>query len=261
MSTNKNYDKILTSVLALNSDENKAKKVASVLDSKETLSLAVSGKIASGKDTVASKVIEKLNLDSQHFAFARPLKNEIDMILNALREDGKKSKPESFVKLMNISDSLAEKSHALTKACLDEDTDVTSYTRLKSIRTLTVFWANDVRRSVDNLYWVRACANEMFESIIENHHVHLTDLRYKDEKEVLSNLGFITARIDISEKTQKERLMSRDGLEPDPNVLASIAEVDLDECTDFSLRINNDGALETTVNKLTNYCKSASYFI
>jgi hypothetical protein len=214
---------------------------ANIMSSKSTL-VCFSGKLASGKDTMARLVFEALDIaedDQVSFGLATALRREVDEILSILRQGqslGKSS--EAVAERMGVPLKDAE----MVTVILWEarESDASSYTRRDDIRRMLQFWGTDVRRARYPTYWVDACLDSVASVASEGHSVAITDVRFPNEERELRRAGFFSVRLDVSDDVQAARLGARDGL-----VLAGAgdhsSETALDDWNEFSFRVGNDG--------------------
>lgn len=243
------YDDALRTALKLGVSEDLAIAGIDNIISGNTALVAFSGKIASGKDTVAPLVMQELTTVSNQDAFAGAAKKELDVIFSVVKSENR-SRVKTVQELMGVSLEEATTAVDLASKALMLDPDARGAGRTKEIRTLNIFWGNAVRRGQDPQYWIKKAIQSSFQSLANNVSVFVTDTRYINEAQALLALGAPLIRIDVSPKVQRQRLMGRDGLEPDPAVVNSVTEVQLDDFSDFFYRANNDGPLQDTVRNI-----------
>lgn len=226
--------------------------------------LVVSGKMGSGKDTVAPLLLAELGHPvAEHQYYALPLKNQTDDIFAFLRSG---FSVEEFPALM-----ARDRSAAAAALCrefdlplpaaeffagdvLDEvraDPTLHSRSRADIVRLVLQYLGTDVRRAQDPNYWVKLALRPAIEQIADGASVYFTDARFPNEVSVATSLGALTVRLDVSPMVQLSRLSARDGLTEVPvDRLLHESELALDYYTGFDIRINNDGALEQTLATL-----------
>lgn len=221
----------------------------------ELFSLLVSGWIASGKDSVAPAVMMRLGIgDAEHVYFALPLKAEIDELLVML----------SAVSDTNPDPTIAEVARrfevplqqaaaavgALWAATRRAGHGLTARTRTPEMRFVLQYWGTEVRRAQDPDYWVKRALPPALAAMAEGRSVYGTDARYLNEVLGGRGVGFTLARLDITRETQRQRLLARDGVEPDIATLYHTSETALDDWDGFDLRVDNNGAMGPTVEAI-----------
>lgn len=211
--------------------------------------LVVSGRLASGKDTVAAAVMEALGrTDSVQISFATALREEIKVMLDIVK---------AAADLDAAIDSVAtwagvhrEEAVATTTALWDalaSNPAITPYTRTKEMRTALQTWGTDVRRKTDDAYWVKQGARAAFTALAAGHPVHITDARFVNEVEIAQGMGFWAVRLEVDLDVRARRLWDRDQLEIDPAAETHPSEEQLENFLGFDHRVSNNGPLEKTV--------------
>lgn len=166
------------------------------------MKIALSGKIGSGKDTVSDMIIEMSDKNIEKTAFAKKLKQIVAILTGVdyeltLFQEGKNSRIERF------------------------DTTIGDM--------LQVIGTDVMRDNFDKDVWIKA----LLSSIDENKNYIISDLRFKNEADILKKEGFVLIRVnrtDNTVSTSRNREHS--------------SETDLDDYTQFDYVINNDGSLE-----------------
>lgn len=211
--------------------------------------LAVSGKLASGKDTVAPAVLSRLAVPSiEHLFFARPLKAEFSEILSIFRST--ESPVGACARLtdeMQIPDDAAVRLASMLFEFANENPDLDAYDRTPEIRLGLQYLGTDVRRSQDPEWWVKRAVAEAITATSQSRSIYYTDLRFPNEVTGAALAGCYVVRIDVSPETQAARLMGRDGLTVDPTASQHPSEIVLDDFEGFHLRVSNDGPIEEPV--------------
>ena len=96
------YEEYENVLLGFGIDKILAEKAAYVLSSNPPLLIATSGKLASGKDTIALEFVKALGVNDQHhLSFAAPLKDEAQEVLDAIRASA--SPTEAIEKIMEFN--------------------------------------------------------------------------------------------------------------------------------------------------------------
>lgn len=222
-----------------------------------TVALAVSGKLASGKDSLAPAVFDALGVTGrEHHYFAKPLKDELDTLIDAMRRwclehAGDGLTPFARGRLAGrVSEWFAmpvEKAGFFTGGLLTgalADPSLHGRSRTPEVRRALQYLGTDVRRAQDPDYWVKLALNPTVEALANGASVYFTDARFPNEIVGSAAFAATTLRLDITADTQRERLLSRDGLLPDPTALNHESETALDDYRGFDIRIDNNGTFE-----------------
>jgi hypothetical protein len=236
-----------------------ARRAAQHLTDGSALLLVVSGKLASGKDTVAPLVMSALGAhDPVHQSYAAVLKDEMDAILTAMRTWHRRTRPAALTPGIRrqVAVLLAEQfsmpvEHAayFTGDLLDQvltSARVHSRSRTPAMRRALQLLGTEVRRSQDEDYWVRRALAPAVTSIADGRSVYFTDARFPNEVRGAGSLGGLSLRLDITAATQRARLSSRDGAVLDAAALVHASETSLDDFDEFDVRIDNEGPLDGT---------------
>jgi hypothetical protein len=216
--------------------------------------LGFSGKLASGKDSVAAGVVSNLGLtETLHLSFAHALKEEVDETLRFARE----GRIDVIMETMHLTDRDAVGQYvALVRAALDEQPDVDARTRTPGIRRVLQFWGTEIRRAQQFDYWVCKAAVEAMTAAANGRHVFYTDGRFPNEISASQQLGFLVVRLEVSPEVQAMRLAQRDGLRPDPASLIHPSEIALDDYRGFDLVTSNEGSFDATVGYVSEWVRS-----
>ena len=226
------------------------------LASGQAAGIAFSGKLASGKDTVAPLLLARLGVtDPAWVGFSHPLKQEITeligIVLHAAFVLRRKGAPDAAELIMERFDVDADSARTVTELLWDElrkdGTRLTGWSRTETIRTVLQFWGTEVRRAADPLFWVRKAACQVYDMLANGRHVQITDLRFMNEAVAANNAGLVTVRVDVTPETQRTRLRTRDALQVTAGTAEHPSETELDSFDRFTVRVSNDGPLEETV--------------
>lgn len=246
-------------------DEKLAEAAASVLERGEVVLLATTGKLASGKDTIAPIVMEQLVNEGGevfHLSFAAALKDEVNEVIGVIRSVERDCR-------FNLSQILSFRGLSFRKAMaadlissvfgidvvkarfmvatlyevVNSNLELTSRDRTKEIRTALQYWGSDVRREIDYLWWVKLSVMAAAKKIAAGVNIMITDVRFPNEVEACQKIGFLAIRLNVTDTTQRDRLFARDGLEPDPAALTHVSETALDEFEGFDIVLDNNGSI------------------
>lgn len=213
--------------------------------------LVVSGRLASGKDTVAEAVMHRLGRqDAVRVSFATPLRKEVDELIAAIRETGADAAVETVARVGGITTEKARYTAELLCQALAANPDVHSHVRTREIRLALQEWGTDVRRSADSEYWVKQAMRQVVELLAEQRPVYVTDARFPNEVAAARNLGFLAVRLEVDLPIRAARLKARDGLDIDPAAENHPSEMELENYTGFDLWVDNSGDLDTTVTNV-----------
>ena len=237
--------------LWIGANETVARQAASrVVSDPALVLLGINGWLASGKDSVAPSVLAELGVrDAGHVFYARALKDELDLIIAVVADASVPETAERTVSAM--FDVPAPHAHHMV-TLLWQPTHSgglrpTAYSRTDEVRLALQYLGTDIRRAQDPDYWVKRTLLPVVSSLAEGRPLFATDVRFANEVTGSQQLGFRVVRLDITRETQRQRLLARDGLEPDPKALYHASETALDDYAGFDLRIDNDGELRDTV--------------
>lgn len=215
--------------------------------------LALNGKLASGKDTVAPAVLSRLGAaNPQHLSYATWLKNEIDLVVAAITvSDSPQSAAAQVAQSMGVESADAGfVTGVLWQATRRSGHGLTARSRTPEMRLVLQYWGTEVRRKQDDNYWVKRALRDAVASIAHGNSVYFTDVRFPNEVEWAQRLGFPVIRLEVDHETQRQRHVHRDGSEPDAQALRHPSETSLDGYEGFDAVIDNSGALAETVEAI-----------
>ena len=247
---------IIKSALSFGVDEETASIAAGRILSREVLMLGFSGKLASGKDSVALGVVSALKLEPVvHMSFAQPLKEEVNQAISLVRDRSISEAREILcVKDSGIFDNFV----TLLSLALQETPRATSMTRTAGMRRVLQFWGTEVRRAEKDDYWVSKAVVSALNYAANGKNLFYTDGRFPNEILGPQSVGFMVIRLEVSPEVQAERLASRDGLIPDPLSLVHSSETALDGYLGFDLVTDNEGKFEDTVELVSSWILAQS---
>ncbi|MFM7087996.1 MAG: hypothetical protein ACKOW9_00465 [Candidatus Paceibacterota bacterium] len=226
--------------------------------------LAVSGKMASGKDAVAALALEKAGYTSAiKVNIADQIRAELDQLLKINQE----SMQNSNMYLNALLSAVQEENKAEGKALLERinqlliiknltEPELKSSDRTNITRALLQDLGR-LHRLADAEIWIRRHNNKALEYSLTGDVVLTTDVREPAEVLALSRAGFVIARILVSTATQLSRIKSRDNIIVTPETLNHPNELALDnpdqkviDC--FDVVISNDADIESAANSVAN---------
>lgn len=194
------------------------------------VNLAISGKMGSGKSTVAGFLRDRFGY--QVVSLATPI-YEIGTSI-AHKDLDRLQDLISCYNLHLASDHLISLFEEHRFYFFDKNEDGT-LKKTDMFRGLLQRIGNTVRNSCGERIWAIILLEEIGK---KSEHFVCDDVRSVVEKELLASNGFRTIRLDVSDTVQKHRLYKKYGY-VDAEKLMHSTETDLDEGT-FDLRINTD---------------------
>lgn len=175
---------------------------------------ALSGKIASGKDTYAQRLKEHYS-PAVVRSFSAPLKSEIQLALNSPEWARGLPLPERTRELVDIVRCERDKGVAHG----EHDSS--------SMRLLLQSWGTDFRRAEDPDYFVRKLLSRVEKDLSRGLYVVVSDCRFRNELSALRDRGAITIRLSVSEEEQRGRSAGR-GSDFSAQIASHASENDLD---------------------------------
>ena len=222
------------------------------LQSGRVVAAVFSGKMASGKDTVAEEIAKHLVNHGLPAAVVHrtsdPIRAELDEAIAliesaASQDDAVTSLVEKMNLLTPVAQHLVDELYDLTRTMKINASDRTDLNR-----HLLQYLADAGRRAVDPGYWIKQFFARMVETLANGSSAFLTGGRYPNEIGPAQSLGMMTIRLDVSRAVQEQRLTGRDGLRPNPELLENPNECALDDFVGFNLVISNEGELHVAVD-------------
>ena len=251
------HDIFMQRAAKANADSSVAAAAAEQILSGNVIGLALSGKLASGKDTVAPAALSRIGVATmEHMFFARPIKDEFNGILRTMR-----AAPSAVAAQAAVADQFdlpVEAAGRLVDLIRDQavaNPDLRSTDRTPEMRAALQYIGTDVRRQQDPDWWVNISLRSALDVLAEGRSVFFTDTRFPNEAEAVRDIGFTVVRLDITDETQRTRLADRDGLAPDPAAVNHPSETALDNYNGFDVRISNDGPIEHAIAATINAIK------
>lgn len=213
----------------------------------QAILLVMSGKMGSGKDVLAPITMEKLGYyNAQHMYYADALKNEIDTIITNIRENNYNVDELAF-----MTETSTDQVSELLKILGPVDHTTHSRQRTQQMRAVLQYWGTGVRRSIDPDYWVKITLKEVVNTLNKGQSIYITDARFPNEIDSMSDIGAYTVRLEITEEIQQQRLYQRDGVLPTKEATQHASENMLDDYANFTLRFANHSTVENAVNVIT----------
>lgn len=223
------------------------------------LLLTMSGKLASGKDTLSSMALAQLGKsDTIKLEYADALKDEADQVLAITADKPGPDGVAAISELQGISPEQSAVVHAMALASIVEHRDLHarglvadpiahSRGRWESARTLLQYYGTEVRRAQDPDYWVKRTIGSAVALIADGHDVFITDARFPNEVSWAQAAGFFVIRVEVDDATQTARLLARGDAGKQLEARNHHSETALDGYTGFDLVVDNNGTLEDSV--------------
>lgn len=206
--------------------------------------ITISGKIGSGKDTVAPIVLDLLDVPNNqrgHDFFAKPLKEEINEVfyLIAMAADKDEAALYTCLKLGVPMEQAEETVNTLWDDVRNGVVE-TAYDRTPAVRRALQFWGTEVRRNQDDNYWVKKALKNVLTLVAEGKTVYVTDSRFPNEVASVADAGGIAIRINVSPEEQERRIKERDGIQISEDARNHVSETSLDNYEGFHVIVDTD---------------------
>lgn len=210
------------------------------IKNKEVVLFAMSGKMASGKDTVGSLISEKLMEEGfwvVETSFGKLIRDEIDLA----------------VKMNNKGEDLsvlaAEEKDVKHLVALLNGEDI--YGRSERSRAALQFWGTEIRRNWNPNYWIEKMEEFIEDAVLKGQSVNLTDVRFPNEADLVRKYKGDVIRLVVPKQVQIERIEARDGITVEENALNHKSEIALDN---YPFPMTFDGTKDK--HKITNQALS-----
>lgn len=231
--------------------------IDSTTDAHRSCLVGISGKMGSGKDTVASLLAERLCKRGVRVvirSFSDSLKDEVArLVADAIISQSKQDFCDSVTSWSRISSTQAQELlkvlHPLIASLLEqrvEANEVTAELLYRNpadkplVREVLKFWGNDVRRAQNPNYWVDMASVYTEEQRSMGVSCVIPDVRRQNEAGFIKDAGGLLVRLNVSEEEQRRRLLSRDNKLSDRSAFTHITETDLDDYDMFDLILDTD---------------------
>lgn len=204
--------------------------------------ISFSGKIASGKDTLANalqmNLKKDLNVNFEIISFGYFLKDELKDFIDNLYFD---ERILSNIFQISIDDIKKCKEILYT----EENCDIKNKTN--NIRKLLQYYGTNIRRKQDKNYWINRLIYYIKNSKTNN--FIITDSRFVNEIESLNIFDTFKIDLRISKDEQLRRITNRDGTILSLDELNHLSECELDGYKNFDLILDVD---DKKINECTN---------
>lgn len=219
--------------------------------------IGISGKIGSGKNYLAEKLLQKLEqlgYTTTESSFAGGLRTELNRIIKTITVemlDGSTGL-EIVEKLKNLY-SVSKQEAELLYSCLINDVThvdgLNANSRTESIRRALQILGTDIRRKQNNNYWVEL----FFKTLPEADYIVVTDVRFPNEADSIVKHEGIMLRLDLPQEIINERVKQRDGLTYSEEALTHPSEIALDDYEHFSYKAGENFNIDNIVTQIINW--------
>lgn len=211
------------------------------------VSLALSGKSASGKDAVAQRVQEMFpDLDWAGLSFGDAIKDEGRRLVTALEcsRDRADATERIAVGLGVRHEDAVPLVDLLWTAVRRQE--LTSRLHHPLVRPALQRWGQ-LRVRDDAGYWIERAMRRLTALRDAGHSIVLTDMRMPWEADWARAQGFLLVRLEVSDEIRRDRTVSRDGAMLAPEVERDSTETAIDGYAGFDLRLDNSGDLSSVL--------------
>ena len=214
------------------------------LDQEKSMILAFSGKIAAGKDSVAPIAAQMLNYSNSEIrtdSFGANLKQELNEIISELPSF---SSPEIAAdrigSIYGVPRNEARKVIEFIYNEVNSGQLQRAEDRTLGSRAALQYWATEIRRSQDPLYWTKPVVQRLMEFSAQGISTRITDTRFFTEVWGVLDAGGGAIRLDVSPEEQRKRVFERDGIHLTDKARLHVSEIELDNFEHFSVRVQTD---------------------
>lgn len=220
-------------------DGNEVLNALSKIKKKEVFLLSVSGKMASGKDSVGEIITEDLRkkgYDIINVSFGELIRKEIESVVSGFKYEEK------------LSNATADEILTLINILNGESV----YGRSPNARKALQYWGTDVRRKQNYNYWIQKMSEFIIDAANAGLSLNVTDSRFPNEVELIELLHGEVIRLNVSKEVQIKRIQSRDNMEVNEDALNHSSETALDNYK-FKKTFNGEKDLEMLSIEIINY--------
>lgn len=206
--------------------------------------IVVSGPQASGKDTIGPAVMDELRAEPYtRIGIADGIKREAGDLLEMLPKFADKAvAAKAVASVLGCADYhasvLVDLLWDLTR---DPGHGLNGWSRTPEIRR-ALQYLGDEARADDPTRYVRLAVPRILDTLAGGTSVYMGDGRFPREAEPCRRLGLFVVRLAVDPEVQAARLLTRDGILPDPVALNHPGERALDDWDGVDLRVDNSHA-------------------
>lgn len=217
------------------------KAALQTLEDQTAFILGVSGKICSGKDTVAPMIMDELGFKgAKKLSFADDLKLELSRIIEIIHEANTPRRAHNDL-LRELKPKVGPHDEIIRILYnpVKDGRVIDGHSRGPEFREAIQLWGSNIRRAEDDNYWVKKTISNVIDTLTKGQSIYISDARFVNEAESITDIGGALIRLDVSPEEQLRRIVARDGKEPNMDTLVHMSETSLDDY-DFPLRIAVD---------------------
>lgn len=214
----------------------------------------LSGKMTSGKDTLAGR-LELPGRDRPVVAsYGDLLRADLDLVMPAVRAHSagaltNRRASASVAATLGIEPEHADILVDMVAADISRDPELTPHSRTDAMRFVLQALGSTWREHEGPNYLAERNISRVKDILASGRSVISAGSRFIPDADIPRSVGAFSIRLDVSPETQKRRLMSRDGLLTD-DTLAAMAhpgESDLDDYP-HDIRVSNDSDAPGTLD-------------
>lgn len=251
--------RIARTAIAIGSPEAEAFAAAEHVATSRVTGLLLSGRQGAGKDTVAPRVLARLDIPAVQVRVSDAIRSELDVVISHVTAFGKPQAARHIAQDLAIEQRHAEALvEILWPVTRDPRHGITAHTRTAEVRKALQYHGLDSRSGTDPDYWVRACFRRVVSHLAAGTSVYLTDSRYPNEVDTARALGMFCVRLIVDPEVQAARITARDGAPPDPATLNHHGERVLDDYDGFDVVLDNSKSLTDTVDSIAARLQAAA---
>lgn len=219
--------------------------------------IGISGKIGSGKNYLAEKLMQEFEALGNTIAeasFAGGLRDELNRVIKTIKVEALDGNTgvDIIDKIKNIY-RFSEEEATLMYSCLINDImhvdGLNANSRTESIRRALQILGTDIRRNQNTNYWVEL----FFAHVPAADFVLVTDVRFPNEADsILKNNG-VLLRLELSQEIIDERIKERDGILYSDEAKTHRSEVALDDYKGFTFIVESKFDAKHLAMRIINY--------
>lgn len=219
--------------------------------------IGISGKIGSGKNYLAEKLMqefEALGSTIAEASFAGGLRDELNRVIKTIKVEALDGNTGSGIieKIKNMY-RFSEDEATLMYNCLINDImhvdGLNANSRTESIRRALQILGTDIRRSQNTNYWVEL----FFEHVPAADFILVTDVRFPNEADSILKHDGVLLRLELSQEIIDERTRERDGILYSDEAKAHRSEVALDDYKNFTLIVESKFDAKRLASQIINH--------
>lgn len=225
-------------------DPDTAERARQRLVAGEVVAVVISGRQASGKDTLGPAFMEAMRAEPYiRIGIADGIKQEAGDLLAMLPyfSDPVPAARAAAGMLGCAEQHAAVLVEQLWDVTRDPHHGLTGWSRTPEIRR-SLQYLGDEARADDPTRYVRLAVPRILEALADGTNVYMGDGRFPREAEPCRQIGMFVVRLHVETQVQAARLLARDGILPDPRALHHLGESALDTWDGVDLRVDNSHA-------------------